>query len=69
MAKQKVQIQLLNETNGEVIGDVDPLTSADCVSFSDGETFQQKYDAGELRGAPGAKGDKRRSRTSRSTRR
>lgn len=58
MAKQKVQIQLLNETNGEVIGDVDPLTSADCVSFSDGKTFQQKYDAGELRGAPGAKGDK-----------
>ena len=41
MAKQKVQIQLLNETNGEVIGDVDPLTSADCVSFSDGKTFQQ----------------------------
>lgn len=58
MAKQKVQIQLLNESNGEVIGDVDPLTSADCVSFSDGKTFQQKYDAGELRGATGAKGDK-----------
>ena len=58
MAKQKVQIQLLNETNGEVVGDVDPLTSADCVSFSDGKTFQQKYDAGELKRNSRSKGDK-----------
>lgn len=32
--------------------------SADMVKFTDGETFQQKYDAGELTGPPGTKGDK-----------
>lgn len=29
---------------------------ADSVTFADGETFQQKYDAGELTGPPGADG-------------
>ena len=56
MAKKKVQIQLLNENTGAVIEDVDPLTSADAVTFSDGETFQQKYDSGKLRGQTGATG-------------
>ena len=54
MAKKKVQIQLLNENTGAVIEDVDPLTSADAVTFTDGETFQQKYDSGKLRGQTGA---------------
>ena len=58
MAKKKVQIQLLNEKTGAVIEDVDPLTSADAVTFSDGETFQQKYDSGKLRGQTGATGPK-----------
>lgn len=58
MAKKKVQIQLLNEKTGAVIEDVDPLTSADAVTFSDGETFQQKYDTGKLRGQTGATGPK-----------
>ena len=57
MAKKKVQIQLLNEKTGAVIEDVDPLTSADAVTFTDGETFQQKYDSGKLRGTQGAKGE------------
>ena len=56
MAKKKVQIQLLNEKTGAVIEDVDPLTSADAVTFTDGETFQQKYDSGKLRGQTGATG-------------
>lgn len=56
MAKKKVQIQLLNEKTGAVIEDVDPLTSADAVTFTDGETFQQKYDTGKLRGQTGAAG-------------
>ena len=56
MAKKKVQIQLLNEKTGAVIEDVDPLTSADAVTFTDGETFQQKYDTGKLRGQTGATG-------------
>ena len=58
MAKKKVQIQLLNEKTGAVIEDVDPLTSADAVTFTDGETFQQKYDSGKLRGQTGATGPK-----------
>lgn len=58
MAKKKVQIQLLNENTGAVIEDVDPLTSADAVTFTDGETFQQKYDSGKLRGQTGATGPK-----------
>lgn len=36
-------------------GSVDSLT-ADKVTFSDGETFQQKYDSGELRGREGDPG-------------
>ena len=56
MAKKKVQIQLLNEKTGAVIEDVDPVTSADAVTFTDGETFQQKYDTGKLRGQTGATG-------------
>lgn len=52
---QKVRVQLYDE-NDNLIGDVDVLTSADCVTFSDGETFQQKLDAGKLKGAQGIKG-------------
>lgn len=61
---KKVRVQLLNERTGEVIEEVDVLTSADAVTFADGETFQQKLNAGKLTGpkgatgATGAKGDK-----------
>ena len=53
---KKVRVQLLNEQTGEVIEEVDVLTSADAVSFADGETFQQKLNAGKLTGPKGATG-------------
>ena len=56
MALNKVRVQLLNETTGAVEQEVDVLTSADAVTFSDGETFQQKLDQGKLKGATGATG-------------
>ena len=58
---QKVRVQLYDE-NEVLVGDVDVMTSADCVTFADGETFQQKLNAGKLKGdkgdtgATGAKG-------------
>lgn len=52
----KVRVQLLNQTTGAVEQEVDVLTSADAVTFSDGETFQQKLDAGKLKGAKGDTG-------------
>lgn len=58
MANKKVQVQLLDEQTGQVIEDVDVLTTADCVTFTDGQTFQQKLDNGSLRGQTGAKGEK-----------
>lgn len=36
--------------------DIDVDVTADEVTFADGETFQQKYDNGELKGADGSKG-------------
>lgn len=56
MALSKVRVQLLNEETGAVIKEVDVLTSADAVTFSDGQTFQQKLDAGTLKGAKGDMG-------------
>ena len=52
----KVRVQLLNKTTGAVEQEVDVLTSADAVTFNDGETFQQKLDAGKLKGAKGDTG-------------
>ncbi|MEG0297430.1 MAG: collagen-like protein [Clostridium sp.] len=54
---RKVRVQLLNETTGAVEEEVDVLTSAECVSFADGETFQDKLNLGKLTGAQGPKGD------------
>ncbi|NFO10916.1 collagen-like protein [Clostridium botulinum] len=64
MKVEKVRVQLLDEKTGAVVNEVDVLTSADCVTFSDGQTFQQKLNNGTLKGAKGdqgvqgAKGDK-----------
>lgn len=55
-ANKKIQIQLLNPSTGEVLQDVNPLTSADAVQFTDGDTFQGKLDAGKLIGPKGATG-------------
>ena len=52
----KVRVQLLNQNTGAVEQEVDVLTSADAVTFNDGETFQQKLDAGKLKGAKGDTG-------------
>lgn len=56
MANKKVQVELLDEQTGAVIEPVDVLTSADCVTFTDGETFQQKLNTGKLTGPKGATG-------------
>ena len=53
---KKVQIQLLDANTGNPLEDVVPLTSAEAVTFSDGETFQEKYDKGQLTGPQGARG-------------
>lgn len=45
----------IDEAIGQVRGKNLP---ADGVKFTDGETFQEKYDSGELTGPRGAKGDK-----------
>lgn len=41
MALSKVRVQLLNEKTGEVIEEVDVLTSPDSVLFADGKTLTQ----------------------------
>lgn len=53
---RKVRVQLLNESTGEVEEEVNVLTSAECVTFADGETFEQKLEAGKLTGPKGATG-------------
>lgn len=53
---RKVRVQLLNESTGAVEEEVDILTSAECVTFADGETFEQKLEAGKLTGPKGATG-------------
>ena len=55
---KKARVQLLNSQTGQVIEDVDVLSSADCITFTDGQTFQQKLDNGLLKGDKGDKGDK-----------
>ena len=53
---RKVRVQLLNESTGVVEEEVNVLTSAECVTFADGETFEQKLAAGKLTGPKGATG-------------
>lgn len=60
MEPYKVRVQIYDE-NEQEMGDADVQTSADLVFFDDGETFQEKYDKGELRGQrgdTGARGEK-----------
>lgn len=51
-----VRVQLLDEETGEIIKEVDVQTSADAVTFEDGQTFQQKFDSGALKGQKGETG-------------
>ncbi|WP_418430414.1 hypothetical protein [Blautia sp.] len=61
MANYRVRVQLYN--GDTLMGDADVQTIADLVYFTDGETFQEKYDSGQLKGqkgdtgAAGAKGN------------
>ncbi len=55
MAGLKVRVQLY-DNEGNLLGDADVLTSADMIHFKDGETFQQKFEAGKLNGKRGAVG-------------
>jgi len=52
----KVRVQLLDDKTGEVLKEVDVMTSANAVLFADGQTFQQKLDSGALKGQTGAIG-------------
>lgn len=58
MADSNIQIQLLNEKTGEVIGAAFPETKAELVKFQDGSTFQEKFDSGLLKGDKGDTGAK-----------
>lgn len=58
MAENNIQIQLLNEKTGEVIGAAFPETKAELVKFQDGSTFQEKFDSGLLKGDKGDAGAK-----------
>lgn len=56
MANKKVQLQTIDPISGIPIEDVDVKTSASCVSFADGTTFEQKLQSGELKGEKGDQG-------------
>lgn len=57
MAKKIVQLQTVNTQTGEPIDDVDVKTSAKCVTFDNGKTFEQMLAEGTLKGAKGDKGE------------
>ena len=56
MASRIVRAQLLDVSTGSVIEEVDVATSAESVTFSDGETFQDKLNKGKLVGPQGPQG-------------
>lgn len=51
----KVRVQLY-DADGNLLGDADVQTSADLVFFEDGESFQQKFEKGKLKGMRGEPG-------------
>lgn len=55
-ALRKFRVQLLNDQTGAVEEEVDIVTSADAVTFADGETFEEKLAAGKLTGPQGPQG-------------
>lgn len=56
MARDLKPVKKVNNVEPDENGNVDVV--AETVKFSDGETFQQKYDSGELVGPTGAIGEK-----------
>ena len=55
MALSKVRIQLLDEVTGQVLEEVDVLTSPESVIFEDGKTLEDRIS--EIQKAQGPKGD------------
>lgn len=53
----KVRAQLIDKVTKLPIQDIDVLTSTDCVYFPDGETLEEKWVRGDLKGDPGESGD------------
>ena len=53
----KVRAQLIDKVTKLPIQDIDVLTSTDCVQFPDGETLEEKWNRGDLKGDPGEDGD------------
>ena len=53
---KKVRVQLRNENTGELMEDVDILTSNDCVFFEDGKNYTQKFSSPEIKGEAGIPG-------------
>lgn len=43
---KNVTLQCIDEKTGQIIGDAFPFTKAECVSFSDGETLEEKINNG-----------------------
>ena len=58
MAKKlsKVRVQIIDADTKLPKEDVDVITSADCVYFPDGKTFQEKWEDGDFQGIPGEDG-------------
>lgn len=58
MAKKltKVRVQIIDADTKLPKEDVDVITSADCVYFPDGKTFQEKWEEGDFQGIPGEDG-------------
>lgn len=54
---KKVKVYLADNETGELIEQVNPKTSADAVTFDDGQTIQQKFDSGDLKGEKGDTGE------------
>lgn len=53
----KVRAQLIDKVTKLPIQDIDVLTSTDCVYFPDGETLEEKWNRGDLKGDPGNDGE------------
>lgn len=56
MTIKKVRMQLIDKNNGSSVEDVDVMTRGECVTFSNGKTFEQMLQEGTLRGAKGDTG-------------
>lgn len=54
---RKVRVQLIDKVTKLPQEDVDVITSADCIYFPDGETFQDKWEKGEFKGEEGEPGE------------